>query len=71
MSNYANLKSAIQDVIKTNGNNEITGQLLQNELLAMITTLGYGYQFMGVASPDTVPGTPDAKVFYIAYTPGT
>lgn len=71
MSNYANLKSAIQSVIKTNGNNEITGQLLQNELLAMITTLGYGYQFMGVASPDTVPGTPDAKVFYIAYTPGT
>lgn len=71
MSNYANLKSAIQSVIKTNGNNEITGQLLQNELLAMITTLGYGYQFMGVASPDTIPGTPDAKVFYIAYTPGT
>lgn len=71
MSNYANLKSAIQSVIKTNGNNEITGQLLQTELLAMITTLGYGYQFMGVASPDTVPGTPDAKVFYIAYTPGT
>ena len=70
MSNYANLKSAIQSVIKTNGNNEITGQLLQTELLAMITTLGYGYQFMGVASPDTVPGTPDAKVFYIAYTPG-
>ena len=71
MSNYANLKSAIQSVIKTNGNNEITGQLLQDELLAMITTLGYGYQFMGVASPGTVPGTPDAKVFYIAYTPGT
>ena len=71
MSNYANLKSAIQSVIKTNGNNEITGQLLQTELLAMITTLGYGYQFMGIASPETVPGTPDAKVFYIAYTPGT
>lgn len=71
MSNYANLKSAIQSVIKANGNNEITGQLLQTELLAMITTLGYGYQFMGIASPDTVPGTPDAKVFYIAYAPGT
>lgn len=71
MSNYANLKSAIQSVIKTNENNEITGQLLQTELLAMITTLGYGYQFMGIASPDTVPGTPDAKVFYIAYAPGT
>lgn len=71
MSNYANLKSAIQSVIKTNGNNEITGQLLQNELLAMITTLGYGYQFMGIANPQTVPGTPDAKVFYLAYEAGT
>lgn len=71
MSNYANLKSEIQSVIKTNGDNEITGQLLQNKLLAMITTLGYGYQFMGIANPNTVPGTPDAKVFYIAYTPGT
>lgn len=71
MSNYANLKSAIQSVIKTNGNNEITGQLLQTELLAMINTLGYGYQFMGVASPNTVPGTPDAKVFYLAYEAGT
>lgn len=71
MSNYANLKSAIQSVIKTNGNNEITGQLLQNELLAMITTLGFGYQFMGIAHPNSYPGTPDAKVFYIAYEAGT
>lgn len=71
MSNYANLKSAIQQVIKTNGRNEITGQLLQTELLAMINTLGYGYQYMGVANPNTVPGTPDAKVFYLAYTAGT
>lgn len=71
MSNYANLKSSIQEVIKTNGRNEITGQLLQTELLAMINTLGYGYQFMGVATTETIPGTPDAKVFYIAYMPGT
>lgn len=71
MSNYANLRNGIISVIRTNGNNEITGQLLQNELLAMITTLGYGYQFMGIATPTTAPGTPDAKVFYIAYTPGT
>ena len=71
MSNYTNLRNGIISVIKTNGNNEITGQLLQNELLAMITTLGYGYQFMGIATPTTAPGMPDAKVFYIAYTPGT
>lgn len=71
MSNYNNLRNGITSVVKTNGNNEITGQLLQNELLAMVTTLGYGYQYMGVANPATNPGTPDAKVFYIAYQPGT
>lgn len=71
MSNYNNLKSAIQAVIKTNGNNEITGQLLQDKLLAMISTLGFGYQFMGIANPNSYPGTPDAKIFYIAYEAGT
>lgn len=71
MSNYSNLKSGIQSVIKANENNEITGQILQAQLLAMISALGFGYQFMGVASPETAPGTPDAKVFYLAYTPGT
>ena len=71
MSNYNNLKSAIQSVIKANGNNEITGQILQAELLSMITTLGAGYQYMGVAQPSTNPGTPDARVMYLAYLPGT
>lgn len=71
MSNYNNLKSAIQSVIKANGNNEITGPILQAELLSMITTLGAGYQYMGVAQPSTNPGTPDARVMYLAYLPGT
>ena len=35
MANYATLKAAIQDVVRTNGNNEITGALLQQSLLAM------------------------------------
>lgn len=66
MANYATLKTAIQQVVKTNGNNEITGALLQQSLLAMVDSLGSGYQFVGVATPATNPGTPDAKVFYIA-----
>lgn len=65
MANYANLKSAIQQVIKTNGNNEITGALLQQSLLAIITSLGGYYQFAGIATPSTNPGTPDQNVFYI------
>ena len=71
MANYATLKSAIEQVIKTNGNNEITGALLQQSLLAMINSLGAGYQFVGIATPTTNPGTPDYNVFYIASTAGT
>ena len=74
MANYESLKAAIQDVVKTNGNNEITGALLQQSLLAMINSLGTGYQFMGVAvlTPTaTNPGTPDQNVFYIASESGT
>ena len=70
MANYETLKSAIQQVVKTNGNNEITGALLQQSLLAMINSLGAGYQFMGVATPTTNPGTIDQKAFYIADTAG-
>lgn len=66
MANYATLKSAIRAAIKQNGNNEITGNLLQAQLLSMINSLGDGYQFMGVATPDTVPGTPDIRSYYIA-----
>jgi len=65
MANYNTLKNAIQDVIKTNGNKEITGQVLQDSLIAMINSLGSGYQFIGVATPQTTPGTPDQNVFYI------
>lgn len=71
MANYATLKAAIQSVIKQNGNNEITGALLQQSLLSMITSLGAGYQFIGVATPSTNPGTPDQNVYYLASTAGT
>ena len=70
MANYATLKAAIQQVVKTNGNNEITGALLQQSLLAMITSLGANYQFVGIAGTTTNPGTPDQNVFYLA-GPGT
>lgn len=71
MANFANLKSAIQQVVKTNGNNEITGALLQQSLLAMIDSLGAGFEFVGIATPSTNPGTPDQNVYYIASTAGT
>lgn len=71
MSNYNSLKATIDANIKQNGNQEITGQILNSVLNAMVTTLGTGYQFAGVATIATNPGTPDAKVFYIANGKGT
>lgn len=37
----------------------------------MVASLGDGYQFKGVATPATNPGTPDQNVFYIASEVGT
>ena len=73
MSNYNNLKTAIDANIKQNGNQEITGPILNSVLNQMVNILGTGYQFAGVATldPATDPGTPDAKVFYIANGKGT
>ena len=70
MANYQDLKDAIKDDIKTNGNQEITGQIMQNTLLTMVNSLGKNYQYAGIATPDTNPGTPDENIFYIAIEPG-
>lgn len=69
--NYETLKAAVAGVIKTNGNEEITGQLLQDVLMAIINALGSGYQFMGIATAETTPGTPDQRVFYLAGSAGS
>ena len=66
MANYATLKAAVQAVVKTNGNKEITGANLQTVLLSIINSVGGGgYIFKGVATPSTSAGTPDENVFYI------
>ena len=38
---------------------------------AITDWINKGYQFRGIATPDTNPGTPDWPVFYIALEPGT
>lgn len=66
MANYATLKAAVTDVVKTNGEQAITGANLQSVLLSIINSLGGGgYIFKGVATPSTSAGTPDQNVFYI------
>lgn len=71
MSQYNSLKATIDANIKQNGVQAITGQILNSVLNQMVNTLGAGYQFAGVATTATDPGTPDAKVFYIANGKGT
>lgn len=66
MGNYEELKAAVVSVIKTNGNQEITGQVLQNTLTTLISQVGANATFAGIATPDTAPGAPDQNVFYIA-----
>ena len=70
MANYNNLKSSINSSIRQNGNNAITGQILQSVLNSMVSALGAQYQIVGVASTNTNPGTPDYNVAYLA-GPGT
>lgn len=70
MGNYKQLKQAVADVIKTNGNQEITGAILKNSLLNIISTVGANATFAGIATPDTNPGTPDQNVFYVAAIEG-
>lgn len=70
MANYAILKSTIEDNIKQNGSNAITGPIMQQALFAMINSLGAGFEFAGIATLSTTPGTPDYNVFYLAFETG-
>lgn len=71
MANYANLIAAIKAVVKQNGTNDITGQLMQDVLVAMTNSIGRFATFAGVASPTTNPGTIDQNVFFLASIAGT
>jgi hypothetical protein len=71
MANYTNLINSIQAVIKQNGTNDITGQLMQDVLVAMTNSIGRFATFAGVASPTTNPGTIDQNVFFLASVAGT
>jgi hypothetical protein len=71
MADYSLLKDIIDDNITNNGQGEITGPVLNGVLTSMVQVLGAGYQFKGFADTDTDPGTPDARVFYLATEAGT
>lgn len=70
MANWSVLKTAVANIINTNGNQAITGQLLQNVLNNIITNVGENSTFAGIATVNTNPGAPDGPVFYLATTAG-
>lgn len=68
---WTNLKQAIDSVITSNDNQEITGAVLNNALKTIVDTVGANASYAGIATPSTNPGTPDGPVFYFALQGGT
>jgi len=62
----AELQTLIDEYITTNEDNDITGGVLNSVLQAIASMIGVGYDFMGIATPSTNPGTPPTKVVYVA-----
>lgn len=71
MANYDNLIASIKGAIKNNNTQAITGQVLQDAMIDMVSQLGKNYAFGGVATPSTNPDTPTTNTFYIATEAGT
>ncbi|RLJ80351.1 SGNH/GDSL hydrolase family protein [Pedobacter alluvionis] len=71
MANNENLKNAISAVIKSNRNNEITGDILKDAFISIINQFGAGAIIAGWATPTTVPIDSDINAVYFANTNGT
>lgn len=69
---YEQLKADIAEVIRENGRQEITGDILQQVLLGMVGELGDGATFAGIAEPQPRAEAlaPDNNVFYFAFDKG-
>ena len=68
------LIQSIKDKIKTNNNKGITGNILQEELLKIVSALDLGGMFLGFASKSTNPGNEGksrANGFYFSTEEGT
>ena len=66
---YQTLKTNIAAVISANGVNAITGNILQQQLFAIINALGVNH-FQGVATPTSSPATDFEEGFFIAFESG-
>lgn len=70
MANYTQLIKTINDNIKANGNQEITGPVLNAVLQAIVSGMSEGALFVGIANTTTNPPAYDGNVFYIAIEQG-
>jgi hypothetical protein len=70
MSKYAQLKALITERVFENASQAITGANLQQTLLEMVTSLGKGYQFGGLVSPNTTYTAGDEKIAFMASEAG-
>lgn len=66
MADYSALKATIDASINTNGQQAITGAILNDVLNEMVDVLGEGYTFLGVAQSTDTPASVDGPAFYLA-----
>lgn len=72
MANYNNLIADIEEHISSNGTQAINGAVMQVALKNMISKLGTAFQFGGQVQPaDAFPFDADARIVFLACTPGT
>ena len=66
MADYSALKATIDASINTNGQQAITGAILNDVLNEMVDVLGEGYTFLGVAQSTDTPASVDGPAYYLA-----
>lgn len=69
---WEDLKAAVSAVITENGNNEITGEVLESLINENIIPQIGSAKYKGLANPTTVPpASPQSEIFYITKEAGT
>ena len=71
MANYAALKATIDADIRSNGEQLITGPVLNGILTNILAEMGQaGFLFKGMAHPGDTPAASDSNLFYLAVEAG-
>lgn len=71
MANYNELKASIEQQIRSNGNQEITGAVLQAAMLNMVDVLGENAAWGGVITPTSTHADLNINTLYLASESGT